>query len=153
MKKILVILAALFILAGGAVAVLKWLGLGPFEDPGVAQEQQEPEEPKEETIFIDMEPIMVPLLQGNSVAALVQVQIKLETAGQENAIFLKRRMPKISDAYVRDLHSFMPRMLKQTERIDVLILKQRLQVIGDRLFGKGLINDVLVQSVIDTPTN
>ncbi len=62
-------------------------------------------------------------------------------------------MPKISDAFVRDLHAFMPRLLKDKERIDVLILKQRLQVIGDRLFGAGYIKDVLVQSVIDTPAS
>jgi flagellar protein FliL len=150
MKKIMVILAALFILAGGAVAALKWLGIGPFEVVDTAQEEA-PKEPEEKTIFIDMDAIMVPLLQGNSVAATVQIQVKLETEGKENAIFLKRRMPKISDAFVRDLHAFLPRMLKDTERIDVLILKQRLQVIGDRLFGKGYIDDVLVQSVIDTP--
>jgi flagellar protein FliL len=150
-KKIMIILAALFILAGGAVAVLKWLGVGPFEEQSEVQEA--PEEPEVQTIFIDMDPIMVPLLQGNSVAALVQIQVKLETEGQDNAIFLKRRMPKISDAFVSDLHAFMPRMLKKHERIDVLILKQRLQVIGDRLFGKGYIKDVLVQSVIDTPAS
>ena len=150
MKKLMVIFAALFILAGGTVAGLKWLGIGPFENTETVQEEA-PQEPKEKTIFIDMDAIMVPLLQGNSVAATVQIQVKLETEGKENAIFLKRRMPRISDAFVRDLHAFLPRMLKETERIDVLILKQRLQVIGDRLFGKGYINDVLVQSVIDTP--
>lgn len=152
MKKILVILAALFILAGGAVAALKWLGLGPFASTDEAKKEA-PKKPEVQTIFIDMDPIMVPLLQGNAVAATVQIQIKLETEGQDNAIFLKRRMPKISDAFVRDLHAFMPRMLKDQERIDVLILKQRLQVIGDRLFGKGYIKDVLVQSVIDTPAS
>jgi flagellar FliL protein len=151
-KKIMVVLAALFILAGGAVAALKWLGIGPFA-PKETAAKEAPKKPEVQTIFIDMDPIMVPLLQGNGVAATIQIQIKLETEGQENAIFLKRRMPKISDAFVRDLHAFMPRLLKDKERIDVLILKQRLQVIGDRLFGKGYIKDVLVQSVIDTPAS
>jgi flagellar FliL protein len=151
-KKVLVILAALFILAGGTVAALKWLGLGPFE-PKQTAAKEEPKKPEAQTIFIDMDPIMVPLLQGNAVATTIQIQIKLETQGQDNAIFLKRRMPKISDAFVRDLHAFMPRLLKDTERIDVLILKQRLQVIGDRLLGEGYIKDVLVQSVIDTPAS
>jgi flagellar FliL protein len=151
-KKILVILAALFILAGGAVAALKWLGLGPFEPVDEAKKEA-PKKPEVQTIFIDMDPITVPLLQGNAVAATVQIQIKLETEGQDNAIFLKRAMPKISDAFVRDLHAFLPRLLKDTERVDVLILKQRLQVIGERLLGKGYIKDVLVQSVIDTPAS
>ncbi|MEK9753999.1 MAG: hypothetical protein VW338_12440, partial [Rhodospirillaceae bacterium] len=65
MKKILVILAALFILAGGAVAALKWIGLGPFE-PKQTAAKEEPKKPEAQTIFIDMDPIMVPLLQGNA---------------------------------------------------------------------------------------
>ena len=152
MKKIIVILAALFILVGGAVATLKWLGLGPFENSETAETEEAPDkDPGMQTIFVDMEPIMVQLLKGNAVAMTVEVQVKIETEGQDNAIFLTRQMPKISDAFVRDLYAFMPRMLKTKKRIDVLILKQRLQVVGERLMGKGLIKDILVQSEIDTP--
>ena len=152
MKKIIVILAALFILVGGAVATLKWLGLGPFENSETTETEEAPDkDPGMQTIFVDMEPIMVQLLQGNAVAMTVEVQVKIETEGQDNAVFLARQMPKISDAFVRDLHAFMPRMLKTKKRIDVLILKQRLQVVGERLMGKGLIKDILVQSEIGTP--
>ena len=152
MKKIVVILAALFILVGGVVATLKWLGLGPFENSETAETEEAPDkDPGMQTIFVEMEPIMVQLLNGNAVAMTVEVQVKIETEGQDNAIFLTRQMPKISDAFVRDLYAFMPRMLKTKKRIDVLILKQRLQVVGERLMGKGLIKDILVQSEIGTP--
>ena len=80
-----------------------------------------------------------------------EVKVKIEPEGQGNAVFLTRQMPKISDAFVRDLYAFIPRMLKTKKRIDVLILKQRLQVVGERLMGKGLIKDILVQSEIGTP--
>ena len=60
-------------------------------------------------------------------------------------------MPVLTDAYVRDLHSFLPRLLRSEERIDVLIIKQRLQFIGNKVAGKGLIDNVLVQSVINQP--
>ncbi|MFB0992017.1 MAG: hypothetical protein QMB78_07400, partial [Rhodospirillales bacterium] len=68
----------------------------------------------------------------------------------EKAIKIQRMMPRISDTFVKDLHSFMPRLLKEKERIDDFILKQRLKLMLDRNFGKGLIDDVLIQSVIDT---
>ena len=152
MKKIIVILAALFILVGGAVATLKWLGLGPFENSETAETEEAPDkDPGMQTIFVDMEPIMVQLLKGNAVAMTVEVQVKIETVGEDIAVFLSRQLPKISDAFVRDLYAFMPRMLKTEKRIDVLILKQRLQVVGERLMGKGLIKDILVQSEIGTP--
>jgi len=149
-KKLLVILAAILILAGGAVAAMKWLAIGPFEVAETAEPAEEKEPPKE-SIFIDMDPLMLPVIQGDQIAGLIQIQVKLETVGQDNAIFLKRRLTKISDAFVKDLHGFVPRLLKKKERLDVIILKDRLKVIGDRLLGKGYINDVLVQSVIETP--
>ena len=151
MKKMMIILAAILILAGGAIAAMKWLAIGPFEVVEGAEEEKEPEEPQEDSIFIDMDPLMLPVIQGDQIAGTIQIQIKLETAGTENAIFLKRRLTKVSDAFVKDLHGFVPRLLKKKERLDVIILKDRLKIIGERLLGKGYIDDVLVQSVIETP--
>ena len=37
------------------------------------------------------------------------------------------------------------------ERVDVLIIKQRLQMVADKVAGKGLIQNVLVQSILDQP--
>jgi flagellar basal body-associated protein FliL len=98
-----------------------------------------------------MDPMAIPVFQGNRVAATVQIQIKLETNDEDKADRIKKMMPIIADAFVRDLHSFMPRLLRAEERIDVLIIKQRLQLIGDMVAGKGTITNVLVQSIIDQP--
>ena len=98
-----------------------------------------------------MEPLGIPIFQGNKVVATIQIQVKLETNGEKNAERIKHIMPVITDAFVRDLHSFMPRLLKAEERVDVLIVKQRLQYIGDKVAGRGLIRNVLVQSIIDQP--
>ncbi|MEK9724106.1 MAG: hypothetical protein VW405_11585, partial [Rhodospirillaceae bacterium] len=116
MKKILVAFAAILILAGGAVAAMKWLAIGPFADKTAAATEKK-EEPKAAAIFIDMDPLMLPVIHGDQIAGTIQIQVKLETAGQENAIFLKRRLTKISDAFVKDLHGFVPRLLKKKERL------------------------------------
>ena len=50
MKKLMGIVAAILILAGGAVAAMKWLAIGPFEVAGAIEEEKEPEE---ETILIE----------------------------------------------------------------------------------------------------
>jgi hypothetical protein len=76
-------------------------------------------------------------------------QVKLETNDEDKADRIKKMMPIIIDAFVRDLHSFMPRLLRAEERIDVLIIKQRLQLISNRVAGKGTISNVLVQSILD----
>ena len=153
MKKILVILAGLLLLSGAILTILKIMELGPFEPElteVVVEEEDDDDDIK--SIFIDMEPILIPIFKDNMPAAKIQIQIKLETKSTENAIKIQRMMPRISNAFVQDLHGFMPRLLKEKERIDVFILKQRLKLIAERKFGKGLVEDVLVQSVVDTPS-
>jgi flagellar basal body-associated protein FliL len=147
MKKALIILVSLLILGGAITGSMKSLELGPFA-PKTAEVIKVVEEL--EPIFIDMEPILIPIFKGNRPVAKIQIQIKLETKSTEKAIKIQRMMPRISDTFVKDLHSFMPRLLKEKERIDDFILKQRLKLMLDRNFGKGLIDDVLIQSVTDT---
>ena len=150
MKKLLLIFGLLVMLCGGTVSALKFLKLGPFQGEGIVEEK--PEEQVEATIlFVDMEPLAIPIFQGNRVAATVQIEVKLVTNSKDNVERIKQIMPVITNAFVRDLHSFMPRLLKAEERIDVLIIKQRLQLISNKVAGKGLIKNVLVQSVIDQP--
>lgn len=150
MKKFALLFAMLLMLGGGAVSALKFLNLGPFQVDEVVEEEA-PEEEIDDTVFVDMDPLAIPIFGNNKVAATVQIQIKLETKNKDNAAAIKRLMPLIHDAFIRDMHSFLPRLLKQEERVDVLILKQRLQLIGDKVVGKGLIRNILVQSVIDIP--
>ena len=150
MKKLLLIFGLVVMLCGGTVSALKFLKLGPFQGEEVVEEK--PEEQVEATIlFVDMEPLAIPVFQGNRVAATVQIEVKLVTNSKDNVERIKQIMPIITNAFVRDLHSFMPRLLKAEERIDVLIIKQRLQLISNKVAGKGLIKNVLVQSVIDQP--
>ena len=154
MKKILIIITSLLLLIGAVTSVMKYMELGPFEPvmtEGVTEEKTE-EIDDLKSIFIDMKPILVSVFKDNSPAAKIQIQVKLETKSTDNAIQIQRLMPRIRNAFVQDLHAFMPRLLKEKERIDVFILKQRLKVIADRKFGKGLIEDVLVQSIVDTPS-
>lgn len=150
MKKLLIVLVGVMLLAGGAATVLKWMKLGPFEE--VAAEAGDEMVRDENTLFVDMEPLVIPIFRGNKVAATIQIQVKLETIGEENKAKLQHVMPRISNLFVTDLHSFLPRMLKKLERVDVLVIKQRLKLISDLLIGPDLIQNVLVQSVIDTPT-
>ena len=152
MKKFLVIFASLLMIGGTLTGTMKFMELGPFAPEVVEVVKEVEEEEVLKSIFIDMEPILIPIFKGNEAVAKIQIQIKLETKSTVKAIKIQRMMPRISDTFVQDLHGFMPRLLKERERIDVYILKQRLKLISDRKFGKGLIEDVLVQSVVDTPS-
>ena len=151
MKKLILLFAMLLFLIGGTIGLLKFLEIGPFKPKKGDVKKVVIKEVVDTTVFIDMEPMAIPIFQGNRVAATVQIQVKLETNNENKAERIKKMMPIIIDAFVRDLHSFMPRLLRAEERIDILIIKQRLQLIGDKVTGKGTISNVLVQSIIDQP--
>ncbi len=152
MKKIMVILAALFMLTAASVAILKWLSLGPFENTESTEtEDMSKKKPKLPTILIEMQTIQFPLVQAGAVGGTAQIQIKLETEGQDNANVLKRILTKIHHAFLSDLYGYLPRILKDNGRIGDHILKQRLKTICERLAGKGIIKSVLVLSQIDNP--
>ncbi len=151
MKKLLLLVAMFLFLLGGTFGSLKFLELGPFKLKKGEIRKVILKKKADTTVFIDMDPLAIPIFRGNKVAATIQIQVKLETNGEDNAEKIKHIMPVLTDAYVRDLHSFLPRLLRSEERIDVLIIKQRLQFIGNKVAGKGLIDNVLVQSVIDQP--
>ena len=167
MKKLLILVGALFLIAGGTVSVMKWMNLGPFQEKAAQQE----EAPSEPTLLVDMEPLLIPIFQGDTVAATLQFQVKLETIGSENAAKIQYLMPKINDLFMRELYGFMPRLLKvikEEQKIDflgllkegqqkegqqfhVLVINQRLKLISDKFIGPDLVTKVLVQSVINAP--
>jgi len=59
-------------------------------------------------------------------------------------------MPRLSDACLRDLYAFIPRLLRKAEHIDVFVIKARMQLVSDRVAGPGVVDGVLVQSVVDS---
>ena len=155
MKKLVIIFAVLMMAAGGTVSVMKTMELGPFapeavaegEGDGKAAQKRSQEDPPR---FVDVEPLNIPVFHEDRVAATVQIQLKLEAIGEENEEQIIRLLPRISDAFLRDMHAFIPRLLKKEERIDVIIIKKRLQIISERLVGPDLINNILVQSISDS---
>ena len=153
MKKLITIFVLVLLIAGGTIGVMKYLGLGPFHDPNAEQSEQKPKEIEApEALFVDMEPILINVMEGGAVMATIQMEIKIETAGNQNIIDIKRRLPIYKDAFMKDLHSFVPRMLNEIERLDLPTIKQRLQLIAERIAEReGMINSILIQSILDTP--
>ncbi|MEO5336048.1 MAG: hypothetical protein H7841_03995 [Magnetospirillum sp. WYHS-4] len=149
MKKLIIAFALMVMLAGGAVSILKWMGLGPFAQ---IEKPDTPAPVKEEKqLFVEADPLAIPVFQEERAAATIHIQLKIETVGQENYNTLYKAKAKLRSAYLTELHAFIPRMLKKTERIDVGILKVRLMMVTDRVMGAGVASDILIQSVTDIP--
>lgn len=145
MKIVVVALVILIMLAGGSFSVLKWMQVGPFAPESDVVEEVVSDEPP---VFIDLDPLLINIFQGDTVATTVQISVKIEALGSDNADLVNESIPKIADYFLRDLHSFLPRIMKDDDsRIDIFVIKKRLKLMADRLYPDGRINDVLIQSV------
>ena len=153
MKKLFMVFALVLLVCGATLGAMKWFGLGPFEQPKMAKTEEGPPEIKApDALFIDMAPVMINVMQSSSILTTIQLELKIETAGQDNIIKIKRMLPIYRDAFVKDLHSFVPRMLSELERLDLPTLKQRMQLVADKVAGEtDIVRGVLIQSILDTP--
>ena len=153
MKKIVIAVAVVLMLAGATISVLKFLGIGPFGDGDgdVVETEATGTTPGEAPNFVTMDVLVIPIFQGDKVAATVQIQLKLEVADVGSASKIVRLLPRLGDAFLRDLYGFIPRHLRKEERLDVALIKDRLQLVGDKVAGPGVIKNVLVQALLENP--
>ncbi|MGB0684511.1 MAG: flagellar basal body-associated FliL family protein [Magnetovibrionaceae bacterium] len=146
MKKLLIALIGVVLIAGATVSVLKWLEIGPFADPNAPSEEEQVVE-EEPARYIDMEPLVLSIFADDRVATVIQIELQLETDTPENQALIERRMPRIKDAFVKEMHAFIPRLLRRMKRLDILAVRDRLQLVANRQLGEGVVTGVLIQSI------
>ena len=149
MSRILIMVVAGFIvLAGGAITIMQQLEMGPFAPKLETAAPAAPTSRVDPIRFVAMDALVVPVILNDRVVSMIQIEIQLETS-QSREAGLNKQMPKLTDAFVTDLRSFIPRILRDRSDIDTETLKKRLAIIGERAIGKGMFDAVLIQSVLE----
>lgn len=147
-KFIVIAFAVVLMLTGATVSVMKWMQLGPFAEQ-TEEEAKQNNQARQQPIYVDMPPLIINIFNGENVGKTVQIQVKIEVMGSQNSGQVNRQLPRLTDAFVRDLHAFLPRIMQEEEKLDVFVIKKRLQIIADKVLEPGIVNDVLIQSVTD----
>ena len=151
MQKLLVpALAVILLLAGGGIGIMKWMQLGPFAPEEVAGEEAPAPRRGVQPRFLDIDPINVAVIQNNRPQSVIQIAVKLEVANEKDAAVIQKQMIRLTNALVTDLHDFLPRLLREVDHIELDLLKDRIQYVADKTLGKGLVKQVLIQSVHDS---
>ena len=145
MKKIVIVFAVLLMISGGAISVLKWLEIGPFA-PVVVDEVAEvvPDEPP---VSIPMDDLVIPIFSDDAVAATVMIRLSLDVQGGEKEDKVNKVLPRLSDAFLRDLYTFIPRIVRKQQKLTAAILQQRLLMTGNKVVGDKVISKVVIESV------
>lgn len=162
MKKLVIAVAILFMLAGGTISILRYLNIGPFEltpeeiAAQAAANAANPEAQRAKSFFaerpryIEMDPIQVPVFQADGVAGTIMIHYKIEVLNLENERLIAKSKRQIGDALIKDFSYYIPRTLRNNKTLDVTLIKYRIIMVADRLLGKGKVNDALIQAMTST---
>ena len=155
-KIVIFVFVGIIILSGGSIGLMMYLEIGPFanEEKKANVDGTPKDEKPEKKIAIQtvtMAPLSIPIIQNGKIALNLQLEVEIDTT-EKKAPKLQEKLPILKDAYVRDLFSFIPRQLRKSKKLDQETLRRRLQVIGQRTIGKGIINSVNIISYSEVKT-
>lgn len=102
--------------------------------------------------FVEMDPIILPIIDSEGVSQVVTLVISLEVIGEDNAEHALLMSPRLKDAYIQDMYGVLNRKASMEGGvIKVEDLKERLNRVSTRVLGESKINDVLLQVVNQRP--
>jgi len=140
MKKILIIVVALAVLGGGGFfAWTKFMGGGGKPVDGSLQAS------RADPVYVEMEPLTAPFIRDGKFAQYVVLVVNLEVANDTNAEIVQSEMPRLRDAFVRELHALAAMRPADQRLINVARVKARLLAGANRVTGPGVVRDVLIQ--------
>ncbi|GJL84949.1 MAG: hypothetical protein DHS20C02_07240 [Micavibrio sp.] len=165
MRLIIIGVVALLVLGGGGAAAYFFL-LQPAE-ASVTKEGEEGhdthtkkakkggghgEEAGWGTEFVELEPLILPIVDNEGVNQVVSMVIALEVSNSGDAARVTRMAPKLKDAYIQDMYGVLNRHAAlKGGVIQVGAIKKRLSKISNEIMGEDVVQDVLLQVVQQRP--
>lgn len=150
-KKIVIIFSMLLMISGATISVLKWLEIGPFavedETQAAAEDEVVPEAPP---ISIPLEAMHIPIFTDETIAATVMIKISIEVVGPENEAKVTKILPRLGDAFFKDLYVFIPRVIRRQNKLSPGILVERLKLTATKVTEPGVIKNIIIDEVSES---
>jgi len=140
------------VLFGGLAVLLLGGGGGAYffllapKDEKVEEAPKPPETP----VYVVIDQISVPLPRKGRAPRYFFVSMNLQTT-EEGKVKLNALMPKLRDAYLRDLNANPASRPERPEELDVELLKQRILSITHEIAGKDSAIDALILRSVPGP--
>lgn len=157
--KIAIIAVVALLLLGGTGAGAYFYFMQPAEaSSGAAGEHAEGAKAKnkgghaEATIFVQLDPVILPIIGKDGVTQTVSLVIAIETADEAGKAEILRLAPRLKDAFIQDMYGVLNQdVMMRNGVIQVTALKNRLHLISNRILGADHTKDVLLQVVQQRP--
>ena len=144
MKRVLMIVIVLVLLLGGGGGGYYYMQ----QRDALAEPSTEVSAPSHDPIYVEFNPILLPIVGDRRVDQFVNIVVALEVADQESADRAIALAPRLNDAYLRSLYGTLhSRDVLHHGVVDLPLIKRRLVEESNRVLGTGTVQDALIQMV------
>ncbi len=144
MKRVAIFLVLLLVLGGGGVAGW-WFMLGRVPDqPG---EEAQHQEPGAQPIFVDLDPVTVPVIRDGRVIQHMTFVVVLQVETEEERGLVTKSMRRLTDAYIKELHVLLARRFVWDDGDIVPLVRKRLMAASEQVMGPEAVKEVLVKGI------
>lgn len=150
--KLIVIIVVLVLVAGGGGAVYFFKD-SLFGAEGTADvAAKAPIQAVPDAIFVDLETLNIAVIHNRRVEKHVLLQVTLEVGNQETRARVAKALPRLKDAFIRDLYDYYAIQTPGRRGINVEAIKRRLKRTADEIVGDGAVTKVLIQGAVERET-
>jgi hypothetical protein len=153
MKKIILIVILLVLVALGVIGGLSMFDMGPFPNliKSFKSSESKPvvEQPAEvrDRIF-DLGTFIIPLVNKHAIGKQVGMDLVI-VVDADAALRVSEEMPRLQNAMLADLYDFVPQHADTHSAANKEAIRQRLVKLAGRMFGESAIHDVVIKSLYD----
>ncbi len=156
MKKLIIAIVALALLggAGGGAYMffMKPANASETKEETTAKKEEDSKAAEAAVTFVQMTPLVLPIVDKNGVSQVVNLVISLEVKDAEVAKEVERFQPRLKDAFIQDMYGVLTRQAAMDGGVvQVGYIKNRLNKVTTKVMGKDKVQDVLLQVVQQRP--
>lgn len=96
---------------------------------------------------LQLSPFNVPVIRNNKLEYILSIGVTIEVKGIENRSKVLDMTRQLRDAFLRDIHGVASVQRADGRLLDANVVKSRLMTISTRMFGPGIVENILVYGI------
>jgi flagellar protein FliL len=112
-------------------------------------EKAEPKSTSGAPIFFNIHPIVLPVVVGNSIPRQVGILLTVELGEGHAQSEVRAKDRQLTDAFITELYRIYGWRSGDTHVVNERLIKDRLQIVANRVLGKGVVDAILIRQLIE----
>lgn len=99
--------------------------------------------------FIELDPLIVPIITHNQSVEVLALNLILEAEDSEKSGKINDNVPRLRDGFIRSLYGRMEQdsLINKQGVLNMELLKTRLMAVANHVMEPGTVQDILLQGV------